>query len=1020
MTADDWLGAAESTVAGTIMGMAGKAAEPAQGVAAQDNGGVQTDNNGESPNNGEGDPPVTQSLGAAFNPDPTQQPLSGQAQAQLGQALANSGADPVTLTAISPEQLAAAATGGTTTSDRISIPEARSELEIMNGKKVPSTRTAGGSVMGVARFNAEDAQYAGYSPAVSEQLADYPRNLQPTERNTLRQQLNDLSPAEHAQIQTLLNQATPATPDGSSPGANAPFAAALVARIASLSSDDRARVLSNVPQDTQQADAFSHFLGDLPGAIKPDVSARLATYALAFPGATRYQAMNLLGEVTRRDAMSQAGTLSATQQRKQDAAISALMDLAAKNGVPETLAQLTDSPSASSPEGGIMPMVGKAREFASRSSYDEAIAKFAGLIREAAKSPDKELRPVFQTGTRGRDAQGNVRASIHGAVADTVQSIRLLGAMADKAGVYFKPTVVVDSLNEPVLRGVLDELAVGKNNIIDIRTAPSGRWSEQARSDLLSELNPTAVLSFGHSTAEGGAKPLIGPANDLNIPTFAIGDYTDGSSANTLATAQHGMAASFAGNGVAAFNYGLAREFGSESLMPNMYRVGKAYEAAENNGAISDDARFGASPGTVTKETLIGSQNYFYNNVRGAESIGDGPSRMPTGLERLTAQYPTVLSQHEGSAQNRVERYSSLLQRAQPPQNVRGQLASMRFRFSQASATEKGRIAATAAASGVATGFIIAETMPFAHPDAVTAGFVTAIAALGTALRQYWITKVAGLERLAMIRGVSANPDKQRSPGDLVSFGQKLNAIIDRSVAIDPASDFKNNRRRYSFDWTGFGTYPISIAGDVFTAMHPGAGGVFGDLLRVGAGLAAAGLVMVDTQYARKAALLPDVDLAGKYISDPGFSSPKLNQLVDLARIPLALSGALNIADFAGTFIRGETAFNAITTIPNYLRNLTNIAKANGVWFWQHPSQNRQRQAGVQAPSMETNRPYQIYDGFAATFPGTVDTMWAGGWTARPQAWEVATHTWHGASQLYSLFGEGARQVLNVLTESQR
>jgi hypothetical protein len=795
--------------------------------------------------------------------------------------------------------------------------------------------------------------------------------------------------------------------------------AALLTRLASFSSDDRGQVLSNIPSDARQADALKQLLNTTPG--DDNTKSRLATFALAFPSEARGRAMDLVSTVASLGSNSPDSTLSRTQQAKLDNAIGSLKQLAAENGVSKTLGRLAD-PSVSS------------------NDYGAAAEKLESLFKAAANSPTKELHLAIQAGALGLDDAGNPQASIYGGVEGTGQLNRFLRVMADRYAVTLKVTAVTDKLNAPVVQKVNNTLGIYDINDINsdtigtdenrtnnprtiaintthpthVEIAPSGRWNTQDRTNFLNERKPDAVISVGHSANNNGAKSLIEAARGLGIPTIALaGHYDqDGSARATLNAAEHGLAEDTADTAAAKLMNVLAdrqdasqgRADGSfKANLPSVHRVSQAYEAAEKSGAIRDDQRFaeGVSNNTRTVRGLVGQRSLlYYDNMRGDSSVGS--PREPNGLERFTAGYQGP------SAQDQLRRINQLHESAQPGVRASDQLKSLPFLYSQASAGEKARIATVAGASVGASIFLGKEVFDFLvqHQSIPTdTGYViTAVGGFGTALRQAWISRVAGLERLASLRGVAADPNKQRA--DLRSFGGWLNGKIDRSMANDPEADAFNNRRRSNFVMTGFLTYPVSITADAYLLANPGHPSTAGEvLMRIAAGTAAAGLGMVEAQYTREALSMrlgPD----GKATADPTFKPGGFGKVVDLARLPLALSGGLNIAEF--TWLAPHTGFNDVTTVPNWMRNFTNIDKAAVVWLYQ-PQQNRKLKANNNEDGPKT-RLFEAVDGAVATYTGTLPTIWSSATTLNPQVE-------HGAASLASWFGEGVTNVVHLLGE---
>jgi hypothetical protein len=746
--------------------------------------------------------------------------------------------------------------------------------------------------------------------------------------------------------------------------------------------------------------------------------------------------MDLTSEVVRRGSSSPDSTRTSSQQEKLDKATDSLTQLAAENEVPVTLARLADLPSASSPEGAALNMaLDGSREYASKNDYGSAAESFESLFKAAANSPTKALHLLIQTGAHGLDAEGKTQASLYGGAEGTGQLIRFLRPMADRYGVTLKTSVVTDKLNVPVVRqvnralGIFDPedtnndeksdnnphtININSTHPTSIETAPSGHWTVQDRTGFLNDLNPDAVISVGQSAKYSGAKSLLEPAKALEKPPFAFSGYNeDGSARATVNSADQGMVAKTADEAVATFMSVLAGRQGAnsegtggsvKSLLPSVYRVSQAYEAAAKSGAIFDDARFaaGVDPDTLSVGALVGSRNLLYRDLATADP-STGSSREPTGLEQFTARYPGVLAQHDGSAQAQMEGYNRMLQNAQPGKSAKDQRISLPFLYSQAKPSEKARIGALAGASAGATVFLGAETVGalLGHKIPMDAGYaITAVGGFGTAFRQYWITKVAGSERLAALRGVSADTAKQRQ--DLRSFGSWLNGVIDRSMANEPTADANSTRRRSNFVMTGLLTYPVSITADLFTVVHPSDVASAGQwALRVGAGAAAVGLGMVEAQYTREALstrLGPD----GRTTSDPTFNPGKFGKVVDMARIPLAASGVANMLEINWL---GHVGFDAVTTVPNYIRNMTNVDKAAGVWLWQPREQARLKaQNDPQGPN---SRAYETYDLLAATWPGTGDTIWVSANSLNPQVE-------NGAASLASLFGEAVTHVFSL------
>jgi hypothetical protein len=674
--------------------------------------------------------------------------------------------------------------------------------------------------------------------------------------------------------------------------------------------------------------------------------------------------------------------------------------------IPEVRRQLArvngddvSSPPSASPRGAIMSMLGKARQLGGWTSYNKAVLAFAEVFKGARNTATRELPFLIETGALGRDAQGKVQPSIHGGLVGTALFIRFLRAVAKSFGVTLKPIVVTDSLNAPVVQAVNDALGVGDTRIV---TAPWGSWSEEALTDLFGE-KPAAVLSFGQSSAHGGAQSLIEPANELGIPTFAVGDYTDNSIGARLAEAEHPMAASMVDIGVTAFIKGLAKELGPgkgrspiiqrpttfalEKYMSGLDLVDKGYTTAAQHGAMSDDARFaaGASPGTISIKALVGAQNVAYQALMGAKSI-DGPLADPS----------------DASAQVPLSTYNEVFQRAQPAKRLRDQLAAMPFQISQASGWEKFRLGAGAGASLIATGFVAIRLG--AH-DPATVDAITALGAAATALRQFWISKVAGRERLGLI--MAKAPSKGGAVPELgpipligrlpvikgLPVVERLTQVLKDSVAHDPASEADNNRRRALFNWIGAHTYPVSIITGVAQALSAG-GTLHGPALYAtifADGSTAAGLAMVLTLYWRNL-FTPQVRMDQKLVADPTFKpSTFLTNMVDGARIPLALGGLGNIAEF-----RIQRPAFTPNTIPNYARNLTSVAKAAGVWGVQRPLGLYQTLPNGQK---KISKPYEYYDLLAATWPGNWDTIFASAYGELPIVHE-------GVAQFNSVVGE--------------
>ena len=947
--------------------------------------------------------PPTTPLSTAGMPDPGDEGSNGDAEQQAATA---PGAEAQTI-AVAPaegadEQVAGEKTTnsqtGENTSARSTIPTVRIQLAEANGDVTPSSGGLRKRFAGLLR-GSFDAQAAGYSGELNKQLAGDLKSLPVAERGTVARQLNNLSPEENDQIQTLLDQVTPAGADGTTQEGGVELQEALLTRIASLSSEDRGQVLSNMPSEAQQADAssqfdaLSQFIAAAPG--DDDTKAEFATFALAFPSQERGQAMGLTNTVV--ELGSNPGSpLSIKQQAKLDDAIDSLQQLAAKNGVSKTLARIADP-------------------FGSTNDYNAVAEKLESLFKAAAagstgdeatgEQATKDLHLVIQTGARGLDSNGNLKASMHGGAEGAAQLNRFLRVMADRYGVNLKVTMVTDGLNAPVVQKVNRALGIydiddidGINNKITgddgtnnprtinintthpthVATVPSGRWSVADRTKYLKDLNPDAVISVGHSANNGGAKSLMEPANDLGKPTIAFaGHYDqDGSALATLNAAKDGLEEDTPDMAVAKLLINLAdRQNVSQkgekgdfkSNLPSVYRVSKAYEAYEGAGAISDDGRIaeGISNNTLTVGGRVGQRNLLYHDYMGVDSTLEAP-RESTGLEQFAAGYQGP------SAQAQMERINQLHESAQPGVSAKDQFKSMPFLYSQATSREKLRLAGFAGASLAGTYFIGKEAVDFfiLHDgiSAITNDRVNAIGALATSIRQAWITRVASLERAASIRGVASDPKKQRA--NLKSFGSWMNDKIDRSMANDPEADAFNNKRRAGFVTTGFLSYPLSMAVDLYAAAHPGHESTVGEsILRGAALMATGGLGLVDAQYTREVLTMrmgPD----GKVTATPGFEPGRFGKAVDIARIPLAISGAANIANIIGW---AHAGFNWITTIPNYARNETNINKAVVVWTYQR----RQDSKLIAADNKDgaRSRLFEWVDGTIATNTGTWPTM---------------------------------------------
>ncbi len=657
---------------------------------------------------------------------------------------------------------------------------------------------------------------------------------------------------------------------------------------------ERAFVLSQFPADI--ASTLSHY--------DADAQARIANLVLAFHGPERDALTNVVSRLAGREPSGQPGTLSPSQQKARDNDINALIGLAAQHGVPEPLLRLVDPPPASSPLAAIqgMPGLGRAQESGAISSYDASVAHFVNMLFDIAKDPNPELRPVFETGAGAQGPDGKLGSDILGGSVGTAEAIRFLGAATKALGIGFNPTVVTDGLNEPVVRAVNDAFGVGDTTI---KTAPRGRWSAADRAKLLNELNPDAVLSIGQSAANGGAKSLIVPANKQGIPTFAIGDNTD-----RLGNAQHAMVAPVADNGVPAFLKGVADDLdhlgfgqGRSPLLRRPTKIGfakfisgpdlvkNAYQAAADQHATFD-GRLGAS----SIGTVLGARNLVDQALIGAKSI-DGPSRVPTWLDLVTARAPGVLRQRDGSAQAHAESINNLLQRAQPAETFMGQLAALPFNLSQYSPRDQALQAVAAGYMLGATGFILSQ---IGTRDPAMIDAVAAISAANAA-RQIGIGIMAGTERLVGRNRVGPTPAE--SP-DLRPVGHLpiawLDKRIQRFVATDPAAVAQNTRERYFFNMMGRTTYPPSMAADWAQAVSAELSlhGAALTTVQVADGANLAGLFMVSFLYFRNLGALR-VGLDGTPRADPTFQASKfVNLMVDLARIPLGVAGALNIFNY--------------------------------------------------------------------------------------------------------------------------
>ena len=408
--------------------------------------------------------------------------------------------------------------------------------------------------------------------------------------------------------------------------------------------------------------------------------------------------------------------------------------------------------------------------------------------------------------------------------------------------------------------------------------------------------------------------------------------------------------------------------------------VTKAYTAAIDSGAILDNARFvaGSSPGTISKEALIALWNMLnFAAAPGAERTADDPVRPPSWLDLFTPGYPVALSERNGTGESDLAQYNVWFERARPAQKFMDQLVSMPFQLSQASKGEKIRLTTGATASLGASAFIAFVIQSGTHDPAML-DTVAALGAVGTSVRQFWISRTAGRERLQALARVGPRPgpgeEETRPVGPIpvkwVRNWTWLTNMLQRSVATDPASTARSNRLRYIFNMVGAHTYDVSILTDVSQAITAlGLHGAALADLRVADGITALGLGMVYILYGRNL-LTPRLGPDGKFYADPEFKNSKFTTfMVDLARVPLGLGGAANIVEFSLFHRPAFTLATSSDVIANYVRNLTSVDKAAGVWG----RQRRLNRVGMKV----MGKWYEAYDLLAATWPGNWGTIFA-------------------------------------------
>jgi hypothetical protein len=750
------------------------------------------------------------------------------------------------------------------------VGEVTADLAKLNGAERPSalgwklpTRAS--------RKTGFDPTYFRYSADVGDQITGYLKTLPPSDRTAAVQDLTNLRQSDHDKMQTLL------TGMGSWLDPSAHANGRLAVQIASLPSQAREQALRGVPGN----DVMRTLRNPPAYNADPVLQANRAVYLLALSDTARTQAMSHLDSLEQQESAHQSNSnWSNRAKTKRETRVNALIKLGVDNHVPPSVARFVRSAPAFSPEAVTreMPLSG-GQEFSVLSDHDTAAAHFVQVIKEAAAGSTKVLHVTIETGAQALDTtDGTLKPSAYAGPVGSALFIREVRAgmkvvYGDK--LQLKVAVVTDSESQPVFTALAKQYKI--DDIVTMHDAPaSGTGSAQTAEDLLTRLDPKALLSFGQSGLQSNSTSVIEAAGQRGIPTFAVSDGTDAAGVDNL---NHADEAMFGDNDrstklfAALTLHKLGADQGRtrllrrttdahlDNLVSRPTTVRKGYEIARNNGAIFDDSRFipNAPTNSMTLEARTGMA---YRDLLALAARGDSsedPAREPTWEEMFTGRYLSAYNADHlttsDDALAQVQKYNALFEAARRPKFDDGGMTKLHYfldQVSMAPAREKARIYGTAAAA-IGGGAFMMGTM-----TGVGSAWVHDLEAIvtfaGTGFRQLQLVKIASFKRgYAMLR------DKASDQPDAVPDLKYSTHIpwLDRAILAtksdksqDPAGAAEWSRdTAYSSYLRGI-SYIVTSTATLNTAVQDSLGGHLG--LGVANGLFAAGVAALLPVYYRK------------------------------------------------------------------------------------------------------------------------------------------------------------------------
>jgi hypothetical protein len=772
---------------------------------------------------------------------------------------------------------------------------------------------------------------------------------------------------EYTQLRNLLQQfSQPDDPE---------FTASLLSETATLTPDERQRVLDNghgLPVDPADASyqQFKSFLESPPTHYDASLKARRAAFALWFTGTAR---QDVIGTLTKLEGFEQATrttttgpALSISQRIEQVRLRKQLVDVSKANDVPTRLAGFgVHSLPTSSVEAQTEAMpLGGVRHFSPMSDYRTAARTVAERIK-AASSGGKPLNLVIETGAPARDAAGVLRPTQYGTVGAALLASDLLSALRSQ-GVSINVTVVADSMSVPVVRATNAAVRVEGVTLV-----PTPGRAERVQ--LLRDLAPDVVISLGKSDKEA-AYTLVRLAQGENpdVVTIAVADGTADNSLNAVRTADHPLFAWNPNLGAQAFGGLILKDLGHGEYMHTPGQVRAAYTAAGQAGAIRDDARFvsGAAPDTLDIDAHVGTW-YLLNSALApkAEAPVEAP-RPSTWRDAFTADYNVSRSNSS------LQTYNELFKRALPAGRPRDRLATQLFQLSQANRWERIRTGAAAFLSLGGAGVMYAT---FGTSDPAARDLAIAIAAAATSVRQVQILKITGLNRLVpiLLKPPAAGESIRTIPRS-GSFIGPLNRLAIEHASNDPIAVATRNRRLLKSIRTRFFTYTTTFANTIWLATEAPFS-VHGASLQFTRGADASlalGLVIAQVAYGRRilsARLMPDGKLYAGEMADPTTQWGK--KIVEASE-----SAVLHVAPVLFGFGSGTGLFvsyglgNAdpatAVNIASEARSLGNVGQGAGVMVeWVVKRKEAKEAAKVQQAGLPTRlisrlgqAPYSLYD----------------------------------------------------------